>query len=121
MHRPGLRPFLTCYAALLLAAQLVLTAGHLHLAAFHEGERLAVAASGFIQEHAPGQPSHHEDHCPLCWAQIAASASLIPPPTALPLPPANASLPSAPVVRQPAANLRSQAFQARAPPLALSA
>lgn len=121
MHRPGLRSLLTCYAALLLVAQLMLTAGHLHLAAFHEDEHRLIAASGLVQDRAPDQPSHHEDHCPLCWAQIAASASLIPPATVLPLPPANASLPRAAIVQGPAANARPQAFQPRAPPLTLSA
>lgn len=118
MYRPALRPLLTCYAALLLVVQLLLTAGHLHVPAFH-GDEYRLAAS--TDHDAPGPPFHDEDHCPLCWAQIASGASIIPPATALPLPPGPASLPRAAIVREPAAITRPGAFQPRAPPLPLSA
>jgi hypothetical protein len=113
-HKSRLTPYIASWAALMLVAQLVLTAGHIHLHALHSGSGSLVAASALPS--APEIPAQDDDaHCPLCWAQLA-SSTLVPPDTGFPLPQHPPALGPAEIANHLATGQGPRAFQPRAPP-----
>jgi hypothetical protein len=103
-------------AAVVLVAQLLFAAGHLHeLRAWHM-EALAVAASA--SQGAPASPADEHGHaaCPLCWIQAAAANLLLPDPPALPRRHADTAARLAPAASRHSAACRTASFRPRAPP-----
>jgi Protein of unknown function (DUF2946) len=115
MRKRRLRLAFTCFAVLLLLAQLAQTAGHLHAAGAPGAVAIQAAAGG--ADHPSKHPIDDDDrHCALCWAQAAAGSLLVPPVLAL-LPPA--AIPAEPlafVSRHWADRAAPAAFRPRAPP-----
>ena len=120
MRKRRLQLAFTSLAVFLLLAQLVLTAGHLHL----HGSSGRVASAAITLPGSGDAPAHpengdDEDHCAFCWAQSAAGHLLTPAPPALPLPTA---LPGQPIgFFAPHLTDRAipSAFRPRAPPVSL--
>ncbi len=119
MHqrRPG-RYYLSCFAALLLLAQLMLAATHVHLEGTHGTHgawRLTLAAHGHTR--LPAQPyGHHHNQCPKCWAQMVAGTLLAPPAIELHRPVVSKATAPARVGDRLAEPL-PRAFRQRAPPV----
>ncbi len=119
MHkRRPWRYYLSCFAALLVLAQLMLAATHVHLQGTdgtHGVWPLTLAAQGHAR--LPAEPyGHHHDQCPMCWAQMVAGTLLAPPAIELHRPDAREVIALARVVDRLAEPLR-WAFRQRAPPV----
>ena len=107
------------FAILALMAQLVLTAGHIHglgRRAVHDAAVNMPAASKPDHEHRP--PSNSPDeHCALCWMQLAAGRIIIPPPMALQLPRLVFAQRLQPAAYGSTCRVAVHVFRSRAPPL----
>ena len=123
MRQSWLKRSFTCFAALLMLAQLVLTAGHIHLSLSNSQREGGVPEAAALPAGAgdiPSGPPRHdddEDHCALCWAKAAASSLLIPPAIAPELPHRVASIQLTYLYRHAFGISENGAFRARAPPL----
>lgn len=113
MVTPKRRPGLIAFAATLLLAQLILTAGHIHVARLQ-----SVAQAGEASPQAPDDPHERGQLCPVCLAQAAADTLLLPPPVPTPLPAWLFAGHLVPAVPHHAARLAATAFDPRAPPAA---
>jgi hypothetical protein len=118
MRKRRLQLAFTSFAVFLLLAQLVLTAGHLHLHG-PSGWVGSVATTLPGSDDAPAHPldGDDEDHCRLCWAQAAAGHLLTPAPLALPLPAALAGQPVSFFAPHLTDRAIPSAFRPRAPPV----
>ena len=116
MRKRRLQLALTSFAVLMLVVQVVLAAGHLHLAG-PTCETSFAARMAHDTGDTPGHPPDSEhDHCPFCWAQTAASNLLVPAPLALPLPMATGVEPFSWLSPHLTDRALPKAFQPRAPP-----
>jgi hypothetical protein len=114
MRKRRLRLAFTCFAALMLLAQLALTAGHLHIPG-PPVDVVATVAAGTAD--LPAHPiDQDDDHCAFCWAQAAAGTLLVPPVLTLPLPAALSSRPPAFASQHLTERAARAAFRPRAPP-----
>jgi hypothetical protein len=117
MQKRRRQPAFTVFAVFMLLAQLVLTAGH-----FHVGPRSSIHSAGtassprLVLGSDPVSPLHSDDQCELCWAQLGASTSLIPPPVLLPLPSSAPALQPGATVHGPLPSTIPSAYRSRAPP-----
>lgn len=110
--------YFSCFAVLVLLAQLMLAANHIHLPGAH-GEHGAEAAATTPRktDGTPPGPSHRDDaFCPLCWAQAAASSLLMSPAIELRVPATIAAAPIVPVLHRLADPFAPNGFRPRAPP-----
>jgi hypothetical protein len=108
---------LSCFATLLLLAQVLLAGAHVHLGGAPAHEALASASRDAADR--PNGPAHHdEDTCPLCWGQVAAHSLLAPPAIELRIPTVVAAARPAPVIERLAKFATPNAFRPRAPPAA---
>lgn len=114
MRKRRLRLAFTRFAALMLLAQLALTAVHLHL----PGAPVEVVATALTGKgDRPAYPiDQDDDRCAFCWAQAAAGTLLVPPVLTLPLPVALPSRPLALASRYLTERPARPAFRPRAPP-----
>jgi hypothetical protein len=108
--------YFSCFAALVLLAQLMLAGTHVHLPAAP-----GLAATGSASHdtgHRPTTPSRQDSAlCPLCWGQAAAYALLVPPAIELRIP-ANITAPRLPLVlHRLSEHTAPNAFRPRAPPV----
>jgi hypothetical protein len=107
-------------AAILLLAELILAAGHLHefRAPSIQAGHLA-SAEPAAERNAPGVPSdeHDEENCALCWMQAAGAKLLVPDPGSLTVLSVHADLP-VPLHTPQTGVTAAAAFQPRAPPVA---
>jgi hypothetical protein len=122
LRRAGRPKFLILsgLAAMLLLAEQILAAGHLH-----EFRAPSIQAGSFAsaepatERNAPGVPSgeHDEENCALCWMQAAAAKLLVPDSDSLAVRTVHAALPLP--LHAPQLGLTpAAAFQPRAPPSA---
>ena len=118
MQKSRLQSAFTSFVALILFAQFVLTAGHVHLIASHDPHGVALATSlGKGSNRGSGHsPTHEIDHCILCWAQSAAGSTLIPPAPAPQFPLVMSAEQLAADARSQVSQERRRAFRPRAPP-----
>jgi hypothetical protein len=111
------QPAFTAFAVLMLLAQLVLTAGHFHAGVRHGIHPGHTAAwPRLVHGSYPISPLHSDNHCELCWAQLSASSSLIPPPVLLPVSSSAPALQPDVAVRVPLPSTTPSAYRSRAPP-----
>jgi hypothetical protein len=122
LRRAGRPKFLILsgLAAILLLAELMLAAGHLH--EFHARSIQAgdlASAKHAVERNAPGLPSdeHDEENCALCWMQAAAAKLLVPDSGSLAVRTVHAALPL-PLHAPQTGLMVTAAFQPRAPPAA---
>jgi hypothetical protein len=118
MHQRWINPALIALSVFALLAQLVLTAGHLHLAGLASGDSAVVVAARASGGPGtpPTPPSDDEARCPLCWAHAVSGSLVLPPAIDLPPPAlslaASLQLPAdAPVI-----GAAARPFHPRAPP-----
>jgi hypothetical protein len=118
MQKSRLQSAFTSFVALILFAQFVLTAGHVHLIASHDPHGVALATSlGKGSNRGSGHsPAHDIGDCALCWAQSVAGSTLIPPAPAPQFPWAMSAEPLAAEARSQASQERRCAVRPRAPP-----
>lgn len=123
MHNRRLKSFVACCAGLMLLAQLVLTAGHVHLVGQHSVGAVSqkVAWPRFLQDPPPKPFRGDDDRCQLCWAQLATASALIPPAITLSLPLPVPAPRSAPILHSVRGIAAVHAFRPRAPPPMVSA
>jgi hypothetical protein len=106
---------ISCFAVLVLLAQLMLAATHVHLPGTH-GVRATLSASHETGR-MPAGPVHPDDGvCSLCWAQAAVSNLLVPPAIELRVPATLAATRLTPVFHRLAERNAPNAFRPRAPP-----
>jgi hypothetical protein len=122
MHKRRAKLVFAPFTILVLLAQLVLTAAHLHRGIAHGGQAGGIAvvlAQG--NAGAPNSPIDGNDgYCALCWAQTVVGSLPIPP--ALPLPVSHAGLSGllSASGQNPTSSFWPGAFQPRAPPPSLT-
>ena len=122
MQKRRRQPAFTAFAVFMLLAQLVLTAGHFHVGSRNGIHPSHAAAWPRVVHHSyPGSPLHSNDHCELCWAQLSASGSLIPPPVLLPVPFSGPALQPGATAQNPLPSATPFAYRSRAPPPLASA
>ena len=110
----------SCLAALVLLAQLLLAAAHVHLIAPHG--TLATASSLHDSHRVPADPAHQGDQfCPLCWVQTAAGGLLVPAAIELGIPAYIAAPRLRPIFHRLAQHTAPNGFRPRAPPILLRA
>jgi hypothetical protein len=103
-------------ALLALAAQLVLSFGHMHDGA-SPVHASAPAANCLMHEPcSPADPAEHYHFCPICWTLSAAGSFILPQPIWLGLPVACLLAPAPIPPARSASGADTSAFQARAPP-----
>lgn len=121
MPRRQLQLVFTPFVIMMLLAQLILTAGHMHHLAVHSGEHGAAVqlAQGAGGDH-PAPFDNDESPCALCWAAAVESRALIPPLPALPLPRAGNGEPLSAAIRASTVQAAPRAFNSRAPPVFLA-
>ena len=105
----------SCLAALVLLAQLLLAAAHVHLIAPHGVP--VTASSSHDTNRVPAGPVHQGDpSCPLCWVQTAAGGLLVPAAIELRIPADFAVIRLSPVFPSLTERTAPNAFHPRAPP-----
>jgi hypothetical protein len=107
--------YFSCFAALLLLAQLLLAGAHVHSTGPH-GIHMAASASHDTGRVPAGPLDHDDAACPLCWVQAAASNLLLPPPIQIRVPPKVGPIQLALTVQSLAQRTAPHAFRSRAPP-----
>lgn len=116
MLRRQLQLIFTPFVIMMLLVQLMMTAGHIHLA-LHSGEhRTAVQSARVAGDGHPAPFDSDENPCALCWATAAEGRALMPPLPALPLPGAGHGEPLLGAIEAPAVHAVPRAFNSRAPP-----
>ena len=109
--------YFSCFAALVLLAQLLLAAAHVHWAGPQGITATASASHG--TGHAPAGPIHQDDaFCPLCWAQTAAGSLLVPSAVELRIPADFAAIRLSLTLPSLTERTAPNAFRPRAPPRA---
>ena len=110
----------SCLAALVLLAQLLLAAAHVHLIVPHGTPVTASSPHG--SNPVPAGPIHQDDpSCPLCWVQTAAGGLLVPAAIELGIPAYIAAPRLRPVFHSLAQHTAPNAFRPRAPPIPVRA
>ncbi len=117
MQKGRRQPAFTSFAIVMMLAQLMLTAGHVHLSGPY-GTHVTRAAAWLRFVHEPRTPPFHgdQDRCDLCWAQLTTGHSLIPPEIALPVPAVFPAAEPDAVLHSLADSVTPAAYRSRAPP-----
>ena len=110
----------SCLAALVLLAQLLLAAAHVHMIAPHGPP--VTASSSHDSNRVPAGPVHQGDQfCALCWVQTAAGGLLVPAAIELGIPAYIAAPRLRSVLHGLARHTAPNAFRPRAPPIPIRA
>jgi hypothetical protein len=109
---------LTWVALIALAAQIVLSFGHVHAYRHLRPANITNLSAAIDDQGAPGQPGDLGGSCALCWLTRATGTLVLPELASLPIRAAVWEPPLPTQCLPVSCSSRSYAFQARAPPLA---